>query len=123
MKRICKQCESSFEGRSDKKFCSDQCRATFNNQNKKESEKLIIKVNAVLRKNRTILKSLNPTGMSVVRKEYLSERGFKFQYFTNVYKTKEGSEYFFCYDIGYMIIDELKLRIVEYQTYMKSYSY
>ncbi len=107
-------------GRSDKRFCSDQCRASYNNQNKNESELLIVKVNAVLRKNRTILKRLNPSGMSTVRKEFLNELGFNFKYYTNLYKTKEGNEYWFCYDIGYMYLEGDKIRIIEYQHYMKS---
>ena len=120
MKRKCNYCSSEFEGRSDKRFCSNQCRASFNNSNKTESEKIILQINAVLRKNRTILKSLNPVGMSVVRKEYLEERGFNFKYFTSIYTTKEGNQYWFCYDLGYMNLDDNKVRIVEYQKYMKS---
>lgn len=119
-KRKCQYCDTFFEGRADKRFCGDQCRAAFNNKNKSESEKIILQVNIVLRKNRTILKSLNPSGMSIVRKEYLEERGFNFKYHTNLYKTKEGNEYWFCYDVGYMHLDEEKVRIVEYQKYMKS---
>lgn len=118
--QTCLFCNDHFKGRSDKKFCSDQCRATFNNQNRADSEKVIQHVNKVLRKNRTILKTLNPVGMSVIRKEFLEERGFNFKYFTSLFKTKEGNEYWFCYDMGYMYLEDNKVRIVEHQKYMKS---
>lgn len=118
-KKRCLQCESSFGGRIDKKFCSDQCRANYNNLNRSEHERLIKSVNSVLRKNRTILKMLNPVGMSTIRKEYLNEQGFNFKYFTSIYTTTEGRVYYFCYDLGYMLLDESKIRIVEYQKYMK----
>mgnify|MGYP000359352758 CR=1 FL=1 len=39
--RKCLNCEITITGRTDKRFCSDQCRATYNNQNRGESEKLI----------------------------------------------------------------------------------
>jgi hypothetical protein len=117
--RTCLQCGQKFAGRSDKRFCGDQCRAAYNNSHRADSEKVIVQVNKVLRKNRTILRTLNPVGMTIVRKEFLTERGFNFRYFTNLYKTKEGNEYWFCYDVGYMHLDEHKVRIVDYQKYMK----
>ena len=117
--RQCQQCGQKFMGRSDKRFCSDQCRAGYNNTNRAESEKVIVQVNKVLRKNRTILRTLNPVGMTIVRKEFLVERGFNFKYFTTLYKTKEGNEYWFCYDVGYMLMEDNKVRIVDYQKYMK----
>jgi hypothetical protein len=117
--RTCLFCSDHFRGRIDKKFCSDQCRANFNNANRSESEKVILQVNKVLRKNRSILKALNPVGMSIIRKEFLEEKGFNFKYFTSLFKTKEGNEYWFCYDIGYMYLEDNKLRIIEYQRYMK----
>ena len=108
-----------MEGRSDKKFCSDQCRASYNNSQRSKSERMIQEVNKVLRKNRTLLKMLNPSGMSVLKKDFLNQNGFNFNYFTSRYKTKEGNEYWFCYDIGWMQLDDEKIRIIEYQSYMK----
>lgn len=118
--RQCQQCGDKFLGRSDKRFCSDQCRAGYNNSNRADSEKVIMDVNKVLRRNRTILRTLNPVGMTIVRKEFLTERGFNFKYFTSLYKTKEGNEYWFCYDVGYMLLEENKVRIVDQQKYMKA---
>ncbi len=120
MPTTCIFCKEPFKGRSDKKFCTDQCRASYNNLNKAESEKVIQQVNKVLRKNRTILKMLNPAGMSIIRKEFLAERGFNFKYFTSLYKTKDGNEYWFCYDIGYLLLDDDKVRIVVHHRYMKN---
>ncbi len=108
-----------IEGRSDKKFCSDQCRSNYNNGQRSQSERLILEVNKVLRKNRTLLKQSNPSGMSIVRKEFLTRSGFNFNYFTSRYKTRDGNEYWFCYDIGWMYLEDEKIRIIEYQSYMK----
>lgn len=117
--RKCMECKKEFVGRSDKKFCTDQCRSLFNNRRKNEDEKLIIKVNAVLRKNRSILKKINPNGSSTIKKEFLNQLGFNFKYFTNIYRTSAGSEYFFCYDHGFMILEHEKVLLVNYQSYMK----
>lgn len=118
-KRKCNHCQAHFSGRSDKKFCSDQCRANFNNLNRSEHERLIKKVNSVLRKNRTILKLFNPAGMSTLHKDSLAEQGFNFKYFTSTFTTREGNVYHFCYDLGYLVLEDDKIRIVEYQKYMK----
>lgn len=118
--KVCLSCAKPLEGRSDKKFCNDQCRSTYNNTHKNSTEQLILTVNQILRKNRTILKSLNPSGKSVVHRGYLDEKDFDFTYFTHIYKTKVGDIYYFCYDIGYYILDEDNVRIVESQAYMKS---
>jgi predicted nucleic acid-binding Zn ribbon protein len=118
-KKNCLQCGTSFIGRSDKRFCADQCRALYNNNSRSKEERLISNVNKVLRKNRRILRSINPAGMSVVRKEVLNELGFNFNYFTSLYTTKEGNQYHFCYDMGVLQLDDSKVRIVEYQAYMK----
>lgn len=36
----------------------------------------------------------------------LIDAGLNFDYYTNVYKTKTGKMYYFCYDQGYLEIDE-----------------
>jgi predicted nucleic acid-binding Zn ribbon protein len=118
-KKTCLHCGTSIVGRSDKRFCSDQCRATYNNSTRTKEEFLIKNVNKVLRKNRRILKTINPKGMSIVRKEVLLEMGYNFTYFTSIYVTQEGSQYFFCYDLGFLHLEDSKVRIVEYQAYMK----
>ncbi|WP_033417676.1 hypothetical protein [Cytophaga aurantiaca] len=118
-KKNCLHCSTTFMGRTDKRFCTDQCRASYHNNSRSKEERLIGNVNKVLRKNRRILRSINPTGMSVVRKEVLTELGFNFNYFTSLYNTKEGNQYQFCYDMGVLQLDDAKVRIVEYQSYMK----
>ena len=35
----------------------------------------------------------------------LKEKGFDFQYFTNLYKTKDGVVYYYCYEQGYLPIE------------------
>ncbi len=105
MNRYCLECGTVLRGRIDQKFCSDQCRNTYNNRLNKDESALMKNINNRLRKNRRILKELNPNGKAKVKKQTLLSKGFNFKYFTNVYKTKEGRVYYFCYEYGYLPLD------------------
>jgi hypothetical protein len=76
-------------------------------------------INNILRKNRRILAELNPDGKAKVHRDKLLDRGFKFSYFTNIYQTKQGKNYHFCYDQGYMDIDHGYLILVRRQSYVE----
>ena len=56
--RTCIECGRSFQGRSDKKFCTDACRNHFNNKQNADQMNYIRSVNNTLRKNRRILENL-----------------------------------------------------------------
>lgn len=105
MSKKCLECNEVFQGRSDKKFCSDMCRNAYNNKVKSNDINLVRNINNALRKNRRILEELNPTGKSKTQRSKLLEKGFDFNYFTNIYTTQKGARYFFCYDYGYLPIE------------------
>ncbi|MFY0654915.1 MAG: hypothetical protein JXQ96_22990 [Cyclobacteriaceae bacterium] len=123
-RKECLYCHEPIAGRLDKKFCGDQCRANYNNRHRKASETLILETNRQLRKNRTILKSLCPTGRATVRREVLAEMGFEFAVFTTIWTSKE-LVYYFCYEYGYAAIVEKsnvrKALIIQRQDYMTSF--
>lgn len=102
----CEECGSLIMGRVDKRFCSDQCRNTFNNRLNSDVTNYIRNTNNALRKNRRILMDLNPAGKTKVSRDKLLARGFDFAHFTSTYTTKEGSAYFFCYEQGYLPIEK-----------------
>jgi predicted nucleic acid-binding Zn ribbon protein len=103
---ICSECGTALKGRADKKFCSDQCRTSFNNRRKSIENTYIKDVNSILKKNRRILVEMNPDGKSRVSRDKLKSKGFNFSYFTSTYTTKEGAQYFYCYDQGYLPIEK-----------------
>jgi hypothetical protein len=103
--KTCLECETKFTGRVDKKFCSDQCRVSHNNRLNSNENNYVRNVNNALRKNRRILTELNTTGKTRLSGARLKEKGFDFQYFTNLYKTKEGTVYYYCYEQGYLPIE------------------
>ena len=76
-------------------------------------------INNILRKNRRILAALNPKGKSKVTKVELLDLGFKFSYFTNQYITKSGNVYHFCYEQGYLELQDGKYALVERKAYVE----
>jgi hypothetical protein len=76
-------------------------------------------INNILRKNRRILAELNPRGKIKVHRDALLEKGFKFSYFTNEYRTKSGNVYYFCYEHGYLKLDDGYLALVIRQQYVE----
>lgn len=106
MKKKCLECEEPIKGRIDKKFCSDYCRNTYNNKINKESKNLVRNVNNRLRKNYKILTELNTKGKTKVSRTKLYDKGFDFNLFTSIYKTKTGNEYYYLYDQGYLALEK-----------------
>lgn len=105
--KTCLSCGKAVKGRSDKKFCDDYCRAAYNNDLKSASNNLIRNVNNALGKNRRILENLLPQGEPTAKtnRDKLIEKGFQFKYHTHLYQTKNGNTYFYCYEYGYLPLE------------------
>lgn len=114
----CVACGDKLIGRLDKKYCSDHCRSVYNNRLNSDQTKFVRNINNMLRRNRRILKQLNPKGKSTVHRDDLLKSGFNFSYFTNVYVTKAGKTYCFCYDQGYLSLENDYFALVHKQTYV-----
>lgn len=116
----CQYCQAALQGRADKKFCDDQCRTAYNNQFRGEPP-IIREINKTLRKNRKILEQLIPAefGKARVSHRKLIEAGYDFSYHTHALVTKAGAHYYFCYDYGYLKIeDEVFMLVRRSATYL-----
>src|SRR5690606_31860672 len=117
----CIVCHSTLAGRTDKRYCSDQCRFLHNNKTKRTAEKPILELNKQLRKNRTILKNLSPEGRATVRKEVRDALGFDYNTFTSIFITNSKQVYYICYDYAFTPLIETttpKALIVKRQNFM-----
>lgn len=105
--KLCLNCEKPVKGRTDKKFCDDYCRNNYNNQLKSNTINLVRNINNALGKNRRVLEDMFTTGeeMAKTTKSKLLQKGFQFKYFTHTYTNKKGNVYFFCYDLGYLPLE------------------
>lgn len=105
-KKLCLACSKPIKGRTDKKFCDDYCRNNYNNQLKSGTINLVRNINNALGKNRRILENFfGKEDMIKTTKDKLLEKGFQFKYITNTYTNNKGKVYFFCYDIGYLPLE------------------
>jgi len=118
LRNTCHYCKKVVNGRIDKKFCDDSCRNSYNNSLNRDNISFVNKVNRILKRNRKILKRLNPEGKTKVNKEKLLTAGFNFNYFTNTYTTRNGKVYCFCYDQGFFKISENEFALVEKYEYV-----
>ena len=103
----CLTCQKVLRGRSDKKFCNDYCRNVYNNNLKSQPPSVVRKINASLLKNRKIILTLLHDKATVkVKREQLIDFGFRFQFFTHRFKSQKGSLYSFCYEAGYLPLED-----------------
>lgn len=114
-KKCCQACAKPLKGRADKKFCNDYCRNNYNNQLKANSNNYIRNITNILYKNRRILAASLPDREHKVTlpKTKLLEQGFQFKYFTHTYTNQKGNVYCFCYDYGYLSLDNEWLLLVK----------
>ncbi len=113
--KTCLLCEKVIKGRSDKKFCDDYCRAAYNNELKSAANNNIRNVNNALGKNRRILENILPLGEATAKtnRDKLIEKGFQFKYHTHIYNAKNGNTYFYCYEYGYLPLENNWFLIVK----------
>ncbi len=104
--KSCQECGRVIIGRIDKRFCSDQCRNSFNNRLNSDVTNYVRNINNALRKNRRILMELNPEGKTRMSRDRLLSKGFDFGHYTSSYTTKDGAQYFYCYEQGYLPIEK-----------------
>ncbi|HUS87286.1 MAG TPA: hypothetical protein VMW76_08605 [Bacteroidales bacterium] len=111
--RTCLDCGIRIRGRSDKKFCSDQCRNNFNNKLNREANNLVRSVHNILRNNRRIMSDLYDNGRVKVHIDALIVSGYSFTFFTHLVEPEKGPECRYCYEFGYIKLDEDYVRIVK----------
>jgi hypothetical protein len=106
--RQCLACGKPLKGRVDKKFCDDYCRNTYNNQQKAKGNHsaYVRNITNALLKNRRILESiLAEEETAKANREKLQRLGFQFKYVTHLYTTKSARTYFYCFDYGYLPLE------------------
>jgi hypothetical protein len=111
----CMECGSPIKGRRDKKFCDDNCRNTFNNRHYTEESAAMRSIHNILKRNRRILETTidKQLGKCRVHKELLYEKGFNFGYHTHLQTTQAGSTYYFCFEYGYLPLEQEFLMLVK----------
>lgn len=113
LQKKCKECDKVITGRIDKVFCSIECKSAYNNNKYRTDKSIVRKINKILDLNRNILIQLNPEGKRKIARETLLSAGYNFKYYTHQVITAKGNVYHFCYDYGYMQLDEVNFLLVK----------
>lgn len=114
--KFCLSCGEPIKGRTDKKFCDDQCRSNYNNRLNSENSVQIRIVNNILKKNRKLLEAVGGVdGKGKISKQKLMEKGFNFKYFTQMHTTQKGSVYKLCYEYAYLLIENDFVFVVKWE--------
>lgn len=111
-KRTCPECGEVIKGRIDKKFCSDMCRNAFNNKQNSDTNNYVRNINNSLRKNRRILEESLQGEKTTISKQKLVDKGFNFSFYTNQVVTKNNHTYTFCYEFGYLPLEDKNLILI-----------
>jgi predicted nucleic acid-binding Zn ribbon protein len=112
--RFCQECGSPLKGRSDQKFCSDQCRNQFNNRSYAQKLTQQRQINRILMQNHQILAQyLLIDKKRKVQELDLRVKGYNFDFHTHQKQAKNGQIYIFCYDFGYLRLASNQLLLVQ----------
>jgi hypothetical protein len=109
----CTECKIELKGRTDKKFCSVQCKNDYNNTIRKGTKKDTAIIDSYLHRNREILMTLLGDNNKIqLDKLILSRAKFRFEYHTGHYLNKEGKTYWYVYDFAWMDFSDQKVLII-----------
>jgi hypothetical protein len=112
-KKLCLNCSLPVAGRTDKKFCDDACRSTYHAKFSSTEADYVKQINLRLKRNRKILLALNPDGKAKVNRKEMLAQGFDFQCFTGIYRTEKNTCYYFCYEMGYLLLEHEHVLLVK----------
>lgn len=103
--RYCMNCRKIIVGRSDKKFCSDECRTMFNNRKYRERYCSVSRIDRILKRNYSIMDTLYKKGERKVSFSALFGMGFNFEYVTSMRESPDiySSYVAGCYNYSYII--------------------
>ncbi len=101
VKGTCAECGAELHGRSDKKFCDDQCRSTFNNKTYSHDLKSVKEVNRILASNRRALKLALELHGSKTTWSNLISLGFNPNYCTGAYLGIGQKLVYECYEYSW----------------------
>lgn len=90
-------------GRSDRKFCSQNCKDRYNNIRRYRSMAVRAKVENALGRNYRILNDMLKAGVDQAPRSEIVSMGFAPEFLTSIVKAGKGCTVLACYDITYRL--------------------
>ena len=115
MYRTCKMCQEKIVGRSDKLFCSVNCKSEYHLKLRRATAKEVREINKILARNRSILLEIlgKNLGQKKIPRLMLDRKKFNFKYHTHITRNSKGKLYFYCYDIAWMEFSDNEVLIIK----------
>ena len=111
--RKCKICKTEFRGRSDKLFCSIDCKNEYHVKLRNVTRGATHKVDTILHRNRSIL--LEIMGKNATQKKthrmHLDQKNFNFGYITGMHTNVQGKLVHHVYDFSWIIFSDEEVLI------------
>jgi len=114
LKRKCKICKKKLVGRSDKIFCSTECKNYYHRRLREVTNKAAFEIDGFLKRNRSILLELlgkNKRQIKVYR-NVLEKKNFRFKYHTHTHVNSKGKTFHYVYDLAWMDFSDDEVLIV-----------
>jgi predicted nucleic acid-binding Zn ribbon protein len=111
--RKCKMCKAPFEGRSDKIFCSANCKAIYHVKLKKVTNEATDLIDKILHRNRsTLLEIMGKSATSKkIDKKLLDAKKFNWTYITHYHINKQGKTVHYVFDFSYIVFSDQEVLI------------
>lgn len=110
----CRMCKKNIKGRSDKIFCSIDCKNEYHVRLRRATAKVVKETDTILHRNRSIL--LEIMGKNKTQKKIdrliLEKKKFRFAYMTGFYTNSRGKLYHYVYDFAWMEFSDQEILII-----------
>tara|TARA_B100000678_G_C18181897_1_gene491540 strand:+ start:1080 stop:1439 length:360 start_codon:yes stop_codon:yes gene_type:complete len=114
MEKVCIECDKTFEGRMNQKFCTQKCKNAYHNARNREKESVVIQTNKILHRNWNVLQKMYEVYRSKpVQIEILEANGYKPKYHTHTHNSPVGEKYQMVYDYGIKNYYDNQVQIVK----------
>lgn len=123
--KTCENCGKALFGRTDKRFCNDTCRNTYNRNKalleQKKAHDNLPEIFKIIKRNYEILQSLGTEKLeygsySSVSINYLKKQGFNFRFCTSIHEGERAQVWKFCFEYGWLEgVDDVTLAFWEDQ--------
>lgn len=114
----CKVCSKVVSGRSDKIFCSINCKNDYHTTLRSVTSKTAYPLDRVLHRNRSIL--LEVMGPKAVKKKVLRselvKKKFQFKFLTHFNINNKGKMYHHVYDFAWMEFSDDEILLIHHKT-------
>ncbi len=113
MALICKMCKGPIKGRSDKVFCSSDCKNDYHIRLRQATYNATHKTDLILHRNRSIL--LEIIGKNFIQKKIhrmiLDQKKFNYSYITGIHINNQGKTVNHVYDFSWIIFSDEEILI------------